>query len=235
LSGPTRSPPLYELSHVSKSFGERSARTMIFDDFNFAIAKGEFLAIMGPSGSGKSTLLNLLSGLDRPTGGEIRFEGNRVDNLRGGRMARWRARHVGIVFQAYNLVPVLSALQNVELPLLLTNLGAAKRRSNAQLALQLVGLADRVNYPPRKLSGGQQQRVAIARAIVSDPTVLLCDEPTGNLDRATANELLTLLQQLNRQQGKTVVMVTHDPDAAKYASAVRHLDKGLLTQVARTP
>jgi putative ABC transport system ATP-binding protein len=186
---------------------------------------------MGPSGSGKTTLLNLIGGLDTPTGGSITVDGRRIDQLSGGELARWRAANVGFVFQFYNLLPVLSAQRNVELPLLLTSLGAAERRRRAAIALALVGLGDRARHKPKELSGGQEQRVAIARAIVSDPTLLVCDEPTGDLDRATAHEIMLLLQMLNRQHGKTIVMVTHDPKAAEYAQRSLHLDKGTLAPV----
>ena len=186
---------------------------------------------MGPSGSGKTTLLNLIGGLDTPTGGTITVDGRRIDQLSGGELARWRAANVGFVFQFYNLLPVLSAQRNVELPLLLTSLGAAERRRHAAIALALVGLGDRARHKPKELSGGQEQRVAIARAIVSDPTLLVCDEPTGDLDRATAHEIMLLLQMLNRQHGKTIVMVTHAPKAAEYAQRSLHLDKGTLAPV----
>ena len=192
------------------------------------IARADFVALMGPSGSGKTTLLNLIGGLDTPTGGSITVDGRRIDRLSGGELARWRAANVGFVFQFYNLLPVLSAQRNVELPLLLTSLGAAERRRRAAIALALVGLADRARHKPKELSGGQEQRVAIARAIVSDPTLLVCDEPTGDLDRATAHEIMLLLQLLNRQHGKTIVMVTHDPKAAEYARRGLRLDKGTL-------
>jgi putative ABC transport system ATP-binding protein len=191
---------------------------------------------MGPSGSGKTTLLNLIGGLDTPTGGTITVDGRRIDRLSGGELARWRAANVGFVFQFYNLLPVLSAQRNVELPLLLTSLGASERRRRAAIALALVGLGDRARHKPKELSGGQEQRVAIARAIVSDPTLLVCDEPTGDLDRATAHEIMLLLQMLNRQHGKTIVMVTHDPKAAEYAQRSLHLDKGTLAPAdAATP
>jgi putative ABC transport system ATP-binding protein len=183
---------------------------------------------MGPSGSGKTTLLNLIGGLDTPTAGEIEIEGERLDRMSGGQLSNWRSRHVGFVFQFYNLMPMLTAQKNVELPLLLTNLGGSQRKRNAEVALQLVGLADRRSHKPNELSGGQQQRVAIARAIVSDPTFLICDEPTGDLDRHSAEEILQLLQTLNREHGKTIIMVTHDPKAAEYATHTIHLDKGEL-------
>jgi putative ABC transport system ATP-binding protein len=183
---------------------------------------------MGPSGSGKTTLLNLIGGLDRPTDGEVVVGGEHIDDLSGGALAKWRSRHVGFVFQFYNLMPTLSAERNVELPLLLTNLSGAQRRKNVEAALALVSLSDRKKHKPAELSGGQQQRVAIARAIVADPTLLVCDEPTGDLDRETAEEILSLLQHLNREAGKTVIMVTHDPKAASFASRIVHLDKGAL-------
>jgi putative ABC transport system ATP-binding protein len=189
---------------------------------------------MGPSGSGKTTLLNLIGGLDTPTAGTIAVDGQRIDQLGAGDLARWRAATVGFVFQFYNLLPVLSAQRNVELPLLLTSLSAGERRRRALIALTLVGLADRASHKPKELSGGQEQRVAIARAIVSDPTLLVCDEPTGDLDRATAHEIMLLLQMLNREHGKTIVMVTHDPKAAEYAQRSLHLDKGTLAPVAAT-
>jgi putative ABC transport system ATP-binding protein len=197
---------------------------------NLDIEKGDFLALMGPSGSGKTTLLNLIGGLDSPTEGTLTIDGKRIDNLGESALARWRASNVGFVFQFYNLMPMLSARKNVELPLLLTRLGSAQRKRNAGIALDLVGLSERVAHKPGELSGGQQQRVAIARAIVSDPTLLVCDEPTGDLDRQSAEEILTLLQQLNRDHGKTIIMVTHDPKAAEYARHTLHLDKGTLVE-----
>ena len=197
-------------------------------DINLEIAAGDFVALMGPSGSGKTTLLNLIGGLDSPSGGEIDIEGQRIDRMSEAQLATWRSRHVGFVFQFYNLMPTLTAQKNVELPLLLTRLSSAQRKRNAEVALELVGLKDRGKHRPMELSGGQQQRVAIARAIVSDPTLLICDEPTGDLDRASAEEILTLLQTLNREHGKTIVMVTHDPKAAEYATHTLHLDKGNL-------
>jgi putative ABC transport system ATP-binding protein len=189
---------------------------------------GEFLSLMGPSGSGKTTLLNLIAGLDRPTEGQVNVAGERIDQLSGSQLAQWRARHIGFVFQFYNLLPVLTAQQNVEVPLLLTNLSSAQRRNNARTALELVGLGDRATHKPHELSGGQLQRVSIARAIVSDPALLVCDEPTGDLDRENAGEVLQLLQMLNRDRGKTIIMVTHDVLAADHASRMLHLDKGRL-------
>ncbi len=193
---------------------------------SLSIAEGDFVAIMGPSGSGKTTLLNLLGGVDQPTSGEIRFAGSRIDALSETGLAAWRAANVGFIFQFYNLMPMLSAERNVELPLLLTSLPRARRRQSVEAALKLVGLEDRARHLPKELSGGQQQRVAIARAVVSDPKLLLCDEPTGDLDRNTADEILKMLSLLNEEFGKTIVMVTHDPEAAKYAKRVLHLDKG---------
>ena len=192
------------------------------------IPEGDFVALMGPSGSGKTTLLNLIGGIDSPTGGELKIEGRRIDELSGDALAAWRAETVGFIFQSYNLMPVLSAQKNVELPLLLTDMDTGERRRRAAIALDLVGIGDRAGHKPNELSGGQQQRVAIARALVSDPRILICDEPTGDLDRKTADEVLTLLQRLNRDFKKTIVMVTHDPKAAEYARRTVHLDKGTL-------
>ena len=219
---------LVEIRGVTKSYRRGGETIEVLHGVDLDIAAGDFVALMGPSGSGKTTLLNLIGGLDTPTAGRIAVAGTRIDRLSSGALARWRAAHVGFVFQFYNLLPVLSAQKNVELPLLLTRLTAAQRRRHAAIALALVGLADRARHKPKELSGGQEQRVAIARAIVSDPTLLVCDEPTGDLDRATAAEILTLLQMLNQEHGKTVVMVTHDPKAAEYASRQLHLDKGTL-------
>ena len=199
-------------------------------DVSLNIAPGEVVVIIGPSGSGKSTLLNLIGGLDTPTSGAVAIEGQRIDRMSEAQLATWRSRHVGFVFQFYNLIPTLTAQKNVELPLLLTHLSASQRARNARIALTLVGLADRGGHRPNELSGGQQQRVAIARAIVSDPTLLICDEPTGDLDRQSAEEILGLLQTLNREHGKTIVMVTHDPKAAEYATHTLHLDKGNLVE-----
>jgi len=221
---------LVEIRGVTKTYRRGSERIEVLHGVDLDIPQGEFLALMGPSGSGKTTLLNLIGGLDTPTGGQIVIGGERIDQLSSRELARWRAAHVGFVFQFYNLMPVLSAQRNVELPLLLTSLSTAERRRRATIALTLVGLADRARHKPRELSGGQEQRVAIARAIVSDPTLLICDEPTGDLDRGTAAEILTLLQMLNREHGKTVVMVTHDPKAAEYASRRLMLDKGTLAK-----
>ena len=224
--------PLVEIRNLSKVYTRGRQKIEVLHHVNLDIPQGDFLALMGPSGSGKTTLLNLIGGLDSPTEGTIAVAGRRIDQLGQSDLARWRATNVGFVFQFYNLLPMLSATRNVELPLLLTKLPAAKRRSHAAVALELVGLADRATHKPGELSGGQQQRVAIARAIVSDPTLLVCDEPTGDLDRQSAVEVLTLLQRLNREHGKTIVMVTHDPKAAEYASHTLHLDKGTLVEAA---
>ncbi|MGD8594034.1 MAG: ABC transporter ATP-binding protein [Gammaproteobacteria bacterium] len=221
---------LIEIRGVSKVYERGKQKVEVLHHIDLNIPEGDFLALMGPSGSGKTTLLNLLAGIDTPTEGSVSVAGQRIDNLSGGQLARWRAAHVGFVFQFYNLLPMLSAQKNVELPLLLTRLNAAQRRRNAGIALKLVGLEDRVSHKPGELSGGQQQRVAIARAIVADPTLLVCDEPTGDLDRHSAEEILTLLQRLNREHGKTMIMVTHDPKAAEYAGRTLHLDKGTLVE-----
>jgi putative ABC transport system ATP-binding protein len=220
--------PLISLKGVVKSYRRGRQTVEVLHDLDLDVQPGEFLALMGPSGSGKTTLLNLIGGLDRPTDGEVIVAGEHIDDLGGGELAKWRSRHVGFVFQFYNLMPTLSAEKNVELPLLLTHLSGAERRKNVAAALELVGLTDRGKHKPAELSGGQQQRVAIARAIVADPTLLVCDEPTGDLDRETAEEILGLLQHLNREAGKTVVMVTHDPKAASFAGRIVHLDKGAL-------
>jgi putative ABC transport system ATP-binding protein len=213
---------------VSKSYKRGKESVAVLDHFNLEIAENDFVAIMGPSGSGKTTLLNLIGGLDRPSSGEITVAGERLDQLSGSALANWRARHVGFIFQFYNLMPTLSAKRNVELPLLLTSLSAGERKRKVEAALELVGLSDRSKHTPGELSGGQQQRVAIARALIADPTILVCDEPTGDLDRHTAEEILGLLQTLNRHYGKTVIMVTHDPKAASYASRQLNVDKGQL-------
>src|SRR5580658_5876400 len=217
-----------ELRHVVKRYKRGKQSVEVLHKLDLDVPAGEFLALMGPSGSGKTTLLNLIGGLDRPDEGTITVAGERVDTMSNGQLAKWRSRHVGFVFQFYNLMPTLSAERNVELPLLLTSLSTAQRRRNVEAALALVGLTRWRKHKPNELSGGQQQRVAIARAIVADPTVLICDEPTGDLDRETAQEILGLLQHLNREAGKTVIMVTHDPKAASFASRIVHLDKGAL-------
>ena len=224
---------LVEIRNLSKVYQRGKQKIEVLHHINLEVAAGDFVALMGPSGSGKTTLLNLIGGLDSPTDGQISVAGQRIDRLGQGELARWRAGHVGFVFQFYNLLPMLSAQRNVELPLLLTKLPGAQRRRNAGIALELVGLSDRASHKPGELSGGQQQRVAIARAIVSDPTLLVCDEPTGDLDRQSAEDVLTLLQRLNREHGKTVVMVTHDPKAAEYAAHILHLDKGTLVESAQ--
>jgi len=222
-------PTLVSIRNLNKTYQRGPERIEVLHDIDLEIARGDFVALMGPSGSGKTTLLNLIGGLDSPSSGEIEIDGQRIDAMGAGQLSNWRSRNVGFVFQFYNLMPMLSAQKNVELPLLLTTLSAAQRRRNAAIALQLVGLEDRGRHRPAELSGGQQQRVAIARAIVSDPTFLICDEPTGDLDRHSAEEILGLLQTLNREHGKTIVMVTHDPKAAEYATHTIHLDKGELT------
>ena len=221
---------LVRVRQLHKEFRRGGERIDVLQGLSLDIPRGDFLALMGPSGSGKSTLLNLLGGLDRPTRGEVEIGKQRIDQLSGGQLAAWRARHIGFVFQMYNLLPVLTAERNVELPLLLTSLRAAERRQHVATALAVVGLTDRAKHYPRQLSGGQEQRVGIARALVTDPTLLLCDEPTGDLDRKAGDEILDLLQNLNREHGKTIVMVTHDPHAAKRATRVLYLDKGVLVQ-----
>jgi putative ABC transport system ATP-binding protein len=217
---------LFELKNVTKKFTKGKEVISIFENLNLNIEQGEFLAIMGPSGSGKTTLLNLLGGVDQPSSGEVSFANERIDQLTESNLAKWRANNVGYIFQFYNLMPMLNAERNVELPLMLTQLSKAQRKQSVATALELVGIADRAKHMPGELSGGQQQRVAIARAVVSDPKLLLCDEPTGDLDRHTADEILEMLQLLNKEFGKTIIMVTHDPAAAKYAKRVLHLDKG---------
>ena len=221
---------LIEIRDVSKLYLRGKQKVEVLHHINLDIAEGDFLALMGPSGSGKTTLLNLIGGLDLPSGGSITVGGQRIDQLGATALARWRASQVGFVFQFYNLMPTLSAQRNVELPLLLTKLSGTERRKRAAIALQLVGLADRATHKPTELSGGQQQRVSIARAIVSDPKLLVCDEPTGDLDRQSAEEVLTLLRALNRDHGKTILMVTHDPKAAEYANSTLELDKGTLVE-----
>ena len=219
---------LVSVQNLHKVYHRGGERIDVLKGVTLDIPPGDFLALMGPSGSGKTTLLNLLGGLDTPTEGSITVAGDRLDRLSGSRLAAWRARHIGFVFQLYNLLPVLTAARNVELPLLLTKLGKADRRKRVEVALSVVGLGERMNHYPRQLSGGQEQRVGIARAIVTDPTLLLCDEPTGDLDRKAGDEILDLLQALNQQHGKTIVMVTHDPHAAARAKRTLHLEKGVL-------
>jgi len=223
---------LVKIRNVHKHFTRGNERIDVLQGVSLDVAPGEFLALMGPSGSGKTTLLNLMGGLDSPTGGSIEIAGSDVSKLGGGALAKWRARHIGFVFQLYNLLPVLTAERNVELPLLLTSLGKSERRKRAGIALKVVGLGDRLKHYPRQLSGGQEQRVGIARAIVNDPTLLLCDEPTGDLDRKAGDEILNLLQTLNKDHNKTIVMVTHDPHAAERATRTVHLDKGTLVEAA---
>jgi putative ABC transport system ATP-binding protein len=226
---------LVQIKNLSKTYTRGTQKVEVLHGINLDIEAGDFVALMGPSGSGKTTLLNLIGGLDAPTGGSITVGGERIDQLSENALAKWRSGHVGFVFQFYNLLSTLSARKNVELPLLLTRLSAAERRQRADIALQLVGLADRAVHKPAELSGGQQQRVAIARAIVSDPALLVCDEPTGDLDRQSAAEVLTLLQQLNRDHGKTIIMVTHDPKAAEFAHHILHLDKGTFADLVERP
>ena len=223
---------MISVRNVTKVYERGKQKVEVLHGLTIDVPKGDFVALMGPSGSGKTTLLNLIGGLDTPSAGEITVASERIDKLSGGQLAKWRSNNVGFVFQFYNLMPVLTAEGNVELPLLLTKLSAAQRKQSVAAALELVGLADRAKHKPRELSGGQEQRVAIARAIVSDPQLLVCDEPTGDLDRSTADEILKLLQALNREHGKTIVMVTHDPLAAGFAKRILHLDKGRLAEQA---
>ncbi len=222
-------PPLVNVQHVTKVFHRGSEEIAVLSDLDLAVQPGEFLALMGPSGSGKSTLLNLIGGLDRATRGSVEIGGDRIEDFSDRQLAAWRARHVGFVFQFYNLLPALNAERNVELPLLLTHLSKKERQQHVAVALEAVGLSHRQKHYPRTLSGGEQQRVGIARALVTDPTLLLCDEPTGDLDRKSGDEILTLLQTLNREHGKTIIMVTHDPHASARATRTVHLDKGQLS------
>jgi len=219
---------IVSIKGVAKTYVRGKQRVEVLKSLDLTVERGEFLALMGPSGSGKTTLLNLIGGLDHPDRGEIEVAGARIDRMSGGQLAKWRARHVGFIFQFYNLLPVLTAERNVEVPLLLTKLSAKERRRNVAAALALVGLTERAKHKPAELSGGQQQRVAIARALVADPTLLVCDEPTGDLDRETSESILALLELLNRKHGKTIVMVTHDPRAAEHASRRLYVDKGEL-------
>jgi putative ABC transport system ATP-binding protein len=223
------SPPLLIITNVEKRFHRGTEIIQILQGLDLEVRRGEFVALMGPSGSGKTTLLNLIGGLDRPSRGQLVIDGQRIDQLSDRRLAAWRARHVGFVFQLYNLLPVLTAERNVELPLLLTSLNKSRRRQHVALALRVVGLSHRARHFPRQLSGGEQQRVGIARAIVTDPTLLLCDEPTGDLDRKSGDEILNLLQGLNREHGKTILMVTHDPHASARATRTVYLNKGQLS------
>jgi putative ABC transport system ATP-binding protein len=222
--------PIVAIRDLVKEYRRGAEVLRVLDGLSIEIDAGDFVALLGPSGSGKSTLLNLIGGIDRPTSGSLEVEGLRVDALSDGALARWRADHVGFVFQMYNLLPVLTAERNVELPLLLKDLTREQRARRVAAALKLVGLSDRAKHRPRELSGGQEQRVGIARAIVTDPTLLLCDEPTGDLDRKSGDEILDLLQALNREYGKTIIMVTHDPHAAERSSRTIHLDKGMLRE-----
>jgi putative ABC transport system ATP-binding protein len=223
------SAPAVDVRSVRKVYTRDSQQIVVLDGIDLRVPEGEFLALMGPSGSGKTTLLNLIAGIDRPTSGQLIVGGTDLGTLGEGALAKWRSRNVGFIFQFYNLIPVLTALENVELPLLLTRLSKKERRERAMVALKVVGLADRAKHYPRQLSGGQEQRVAIARAIVTDPTILVADEPTGDLDAKSAEEILALLDTLNREFSKTIVMVTHDPRAAHRAHTQKHLDKGMLT------
>jgi putative ABC transport system ATP-binding protein len=221
---------LIELRDVTKSYKRDAIEIPVLENVSITVDGGDFLGLMGPSGSGKSTLLNLLAGIDRPSRGSVRIGGTEISSLSERALAGWRARHIGFIFQLYNLIPVLTAFENVELPLLLTSLSKKQRRDHVMTALGIVGLADREKHYPRQLSGGQEQRVAIARAVVTDPTLLLADEPTGDLDAKSAGEVLTLLQRLNQEFKKTIVMVTHDPHAAERASHLLHLEKGTLVE-----
>jgi putative ABC transport system ATP-binding protein len=225
----TQNDMLVTVREVHKVYDRGGEKIDVLQGVDLDVPEGDFLTLMGPSGSGKTTLLNLLGGLDRPSQGSVEVSGDRIDRMSDGRLAEWRARHIGFVFQLYNLLPVLTAERNVELPLLLTNLSRAERKKHVATALGLVGLADRAKHYPRQLSGGQEQRVGIARAIITDPTLLLCDEPTGDLDRKSGDEILELLEALNREHGKTVIMVTHDPHAAARAQRILYLNKGTLS------
>jgi putative ABC transport system ATP-binding protein len=232
IDGKEHSNSLIRVRALNKVYRRGGETIEVLQGLNLDVEQGEFVAFMGPSGSGKTTLLNLLGGLDTPTSGTVTVDGDEITNMSGRKLASWRARHVGFIFQMYNLIPVLTAFQNVELPLLLTKLSKAQRRRHVETALGLVGLGDRMKHYPRQLSGGQEQRVAIARAIVTDPTFLLCDEPTGDLDRKAAEEILDLLTELESEYGKTILMVTHDPLAAERADMILHLDKGALVEAA---
>ncbi|MFZ9761324.1 MAG: ABC transporter ATP-binding protein [Candidatus Kapaibacteriota bacterium] len=214
------------ISHLTKTYKRDKQEITVLNDVSIDIEQGDFVALMGPSGSGKTTLLNIIAGIDRPTNGEVRIANTNIGELSETELAKWRSRHIGFIFQFYNLIPVLTAFENVELPLMLTPLSKSERRKQVELALSVVGLADRMDHYPKQLSGGQEQRVAIARAIASDPDIFVADEPTGDLDRVSAEEILTLLERLNKEFGKTIVMVTHDPQAANRAHIVHHLEKG---------
>jgi putative ABC transport system ATP-binding protein len=232
IDGKGNGPCLVCVRNLDKIYTRGSEEIHVLQGLNLEVDAGDFVAFMGPSGSGKTTLLNLLGGLDLPTSGSITVAGDEITHMSAGKLTNWRARHVGFIFQMYNLIPVLTAFQNVELPLLLTRLSKAERRKHVETALAVVGLADRMNHYPRQLSGGQEQRVAIARAIVADPTFLLCDEPTGDLDRKSADEIMDIIERLVKEHGKTVLMVSHDPRAAERARVVLHLDKGVLIEAA---
>ena len=230
VDGRSDSSSLIKVRGLNKTYRRGGEQIQVLQGLNLDVDKGDFVAFMGPSGSGKSTLLNLLGGLDVPSAGSITVDGDEITHMSSGKLTHWRARHVGFIFQMYNLIPVLTAFQNVELPLMLTKLSKAERRTHIETALNVVGLADRMNHYPRQLSGGQEQRVAIARAIVSDPTFLLCDEPTGDLDRKSADEIMELIRRLVKEYGKTVLMVTHDPLVAKQADTTLHMEKGVLVE-----
>ena len=232
IDGKGNGPCLVCVRDLDKIYTRGSEEIHVLQGLNLEVDAGDFVAFMGPSGSGKTTLLNLLGGLDLPTSGSITVAGDEITHMSAGKLTNWRARHVGFIFQMYNLIPVLTAFQNVELPLLLTRLSKAERRKHVETALAVVGLADRMKHFPRQLSGGQEQRVAIARAIVADPTFLLCDEPTGDLDRKSADEIMDIIERLVKEHGKTVLMVSHDPRAAERARVVLHLDKGVLIEAA---
>ena len=223
-------PDIIQVLNVTKSYWRDSLEIPVLHNMSLKIAEGEFLALMGPSGSGKTTLLNLISGIDKPTSGELIIHGTNIASLGESALAKWRSNNIGFVFQFYNLIPVLNAFENVELPLLLTKLSKAERKQHVESALNIVGLGDRMNHYPKQLSGGQEQRVAIARAIITDPAILVADEPTGDLDKNSADEILTLLERLNKEFNKTIIMVTHDPHAASKAHIIRHLEKGDLIQ-----
>lgn len=222
---------LVNVQNVSKAYFRGKQKLPVLQEINLSVPQGEFLALMGPSGSGKTTLLNLIAGIDKPDSGSILINGTEVNKLSESKLARWRARHVGFIFQFYNLMPVLTAFENIELPLLLTKLSKKERKKHVETALEIVGLADRMKHYPNQLSGGQEQRVAIARAVVTDPTIIVADEPTGDLDKDSAEEILTLLSRLNSEFDKTIIMVTHDPRAAKHAHTTRHFDKGVLEEL----
>jgi putative ABC transport system ATP-binding protein len=233
VNGQSGSSSLVTVRGLDKKYKRGSEEIHVLQGLNLDVDPGDFVAFMGPSGSGKTTLLNLLGGLDVPSAGSISVAGDEITHMSSGKLTQWRARHVGFIFQMYNLIPVLTAYQNVELPLLLTKLSKAERRTHVEAALSMVGLSDRMNHYPRQLSGGQEQRVTIARAIVSDPTFLLCDEPTGDLDRRSADEIMELILRLVKEHGKTVLMVTHDPVVARKADITLHLEKGALVEAGR--